>query len=941
MEIDVFVQQVIDDKSPSFSSVASENASALADCLKTEADRYFLIDPNISLRLADIILQLGHLVNNTGITALGTMSRGDALRVLHHVDEAWQTLDFAGKLYLEAGDEVGWARTRIGRLAICVEMNDVDTGLRDAERARDIFKNHNELEKLVRLESNAGVMLNFLGQYQAAIEKSEALLEFINANGGFGRRPVIYYIMGHAHQGLGNLNQALTYYAQARELMAQNNEKVGMALIDLNIINIAQAQGHHKKALQLLHESIDVLAQHFSLDAGKEMMHVIEGYLFLNRFKDAKDLAQKVIEQSHDHHEDDNLALTLLHLAKAEAALGDYEQALKNLDRAEQIFKTLKTAVWLGTVSLNRAQVALSQGNLPAARQAAQEAADHFNRNSQKISYLMALLLKAQIDVEDEDTEAALGAVRYVQTTAREYQLPHLSYEAHLLQGKLEEQSGKPKRALRHYQIASGIMERIQRSLILTSRSEFLADKQEAADALVRLNLELGEVEKAFAALECVKAQVWSSYLSQLDHLRWLHDDPRIQPLIEELNQLREEHYWYYRAAHDQIFREQNYVVMPPEVAGNEARIRERRLRDLTERLYLHSNAGELSATPIASISDIQHCLSHDTALVAYYSDGIQLWAFLLNEQELEVYPLPERIASVYATLDKWQTNINRALRTMPGSSNETMLRNYAISLVQQLYDALIRPFAARLTPLQRLTIVPYANLHYLPFQLLHDGEHHLIENLEVTILPTSSLITHAPPQQPRGALALAYGWDGRLSYTRDEAQLAVEHFGGNLYCEEQATQFRFSVSPSQVLHISAHGEYRMDQPDFSYIQLADGPVYTDDLFQHDLRYELVTLSACETGRSHAAAGDELIGLGRGFLFAGAGALIASLWRVDEVLTLKLMEELYRQLDAGVSKAAALREAQLMLLRTHPQLHPAFWGAFELIGNPEPLSHIN
>jgi CHAT domain-containing protein len=143
------------------------------------------------------------------------------------------------------------------------------------------------------------------------------------------------------------------------------------------------------------------------------------------------------------------------------------------------------------------------------------------------------------------------------------------------------------------------------------------------------------------------------------------------------------------------------------------------------------------------------------------------------------------------------------------------------------------------------------------------------------------------------------------------------------------------------MLHISAHGQYRIDQPEFSYIQLADGPLYTDDLFQYDLPYELVTLSACETARSRAAAGDELIGLGRGFLFAGAGALIASLWRVEETLTSQLMDVLYQQLDCGASKAAALREAQLALMRANPGLHPAFWGAFELIGNADPLTSFN
>jgi CHAT domain-containing protein len=140
------------------------------------------------------------------------------------------------------------------------------------------------------------------------------------------------------------------------------------------------------------------------------------------------------------------------------------------------------------------------------------------------------------------------------------------------------------------------------------------------------------------------------------------------------------------------------------------------------------------------------------------------------------------------------------------------------------------------------------------------------------------------------------------------------------------------------VLHIAAHGEYRIDHPDLSFIQLADGQLYTDDLLQHDMSYELVTLSACETGRSKVTPGDELIGLGRGFLYAGAGALITSLWRVDDNLTVRLMEYLYRSLQQGASKAAALREAQLHLLEGAPHLHPAFWGAFQLVGNPNPLS---
>jgi CHAT domain-containing protein len=123
-----------------------------------------------------------------------------------------------------------------------------------------------------------------------------------------------------------------------------------------------------------------------------------------------------------------------------------------------------------------------------------------------------------------------------------------------------------------------------------------------------------------------------------------------------------------------------------------------------------------------------------------------------------------------------------------------------------------------------------------------------------------------------------------------------------------------------------------------SYIQLADGQLWSDDLLQHDLSYELVTLSACETGRAKVVPGDELIGLGRSVLYAGAGALLTSLWRVDDATTFQFMDVLYARLRAGDSKAAAVQHAYESLRTRHNELHPAFWGAFQLVGHPDPLT---
>src|SRR5439155_10065085 len=118
------------------------------------------------------------------------------------------------------------------------------------------------------------------------------------------------------------------------------------------------------------------------------------------------------------------------------------------------------------------------------------------------------------------------------------------------------------------------------------------------------------------------------------------------------------------------------------------------------------------------------------------------------------------------------------------------------------------------------------------------------------------------------------------------------------------------SASHHGVLHLAAHGEARLDNPTFGHLRLADGQLSMVDVFNLHLQGALVTLSACETGRSVVAGGDELIGLSRGFLYAGATTLVQSLWRVEDGSTACLMAHFYGALQDGRPKGAALREAQ-------------------------------
>jgi CHAT domain-containing protein len=96
------------------------------------------------------------------------------------------------------------------------------------------------------------------------------------------------------------------------------------------------------------------------------------------------------------------------------------------------------------------------------------------------------------------------------------------------------------------------------------------------------------------------------------------------------------------------------------------------------------------------------------------------------------------------------------------------------------------------------------------------------------------------------------------------------------------------------------------------------------------LRSRLVVLSACETGLGKLQGGDEITGLTRTFLAAGADTVVASLWKVSDESTAMLMQEFYRQMGQGLAPAAALRESALAVRTRYA--HPFYWAPFVVTG---------
>ena len=923
--------------------IADNMAQQLVDSLKQAADDHWYKDPNHSLCFAERIIQLGQKRNNAKHTALGMMAKGDALKLLSRIKEAWDLLDDAGAMFRSVDDEFGWARTRIGRLYISIELNQVQTAQADADRAHAIFAAQDDKNMMMRLEVNRAVVYDATGDHHQALHHYEQALASAQAmrEAGEPYLSIIYTNMGYAYNFLGDFRQAQAHYEAAKANMLAREETSGLASVELSIAHIELAQGHYRSALHLLHDVAIQTKDSLPKESMLARREMVECYLLLNHSQDAVELAKEVLSDYQEAGADSEVARTYLLLAEGEAQLQHFDEALTALQQAESIYQSLNALPWIATIKLRRGRIALQQGQTDLAQQEAQEVQKMLETQPRPMVQGEAILLNGQAAYQSGDLASAQQAGEQALSIAQSHHIPAIRYGAHLLLGRVAEQQGHTRRALRRYRAAVATIDRLQRNLTITLRPGFLEDKGDALRALIQLFLQNEQAEPAFAALEHTKSQVLLGHLAQREQLRWSGEDKRTQQLLEELNDLRAEHHWSYRQAHEpQDAGKQGVSKVNPEQALNRLSEIEKSIRHITEQLYLlNHNSTESSQTTLPDLRDIQSHLSDKEVLIEYYNDGDNLWAFTVQQEAIHVHELPTQLLEVEKLLDKLQLNIDRALRT-PTTNEQTLytLTSYLQRLAAKLYDTLIAPLDAVLQHAERLIVVPYGSLHYLPFHILFHNECYLIEQYEIVVLPAAGLLTRDTVQQEEGALVLTHDWDEKLPQTVVEAEIIERNFGAEVYRNETAKRAVLQRSPRQILHIAAHGEHRIDQPDFSYIQLADGYLYSDDVLQQDLSYELVTLSACETGRAQVAPGDELIGLGRGFLYAGAGALITSLWRVDDIATTTLMDLMYSALKQGHSKASAIRSAQLTVLQANHSIHPAYWGAFQLVGDARPLS---
>ena len=266
----------------------------------------------------------------------------------------------------------------------------------------------------------------------------------------------------------------------------------------------------------------------------------------------------------------------------------------------------------------------------------------------------------------------------------------------------------------------------------------------------------------------------------------------------------------------------------------------------------------------------------------------------------------------------------------------------------QQLYRWLIAPIEPDLAALKidTLVFVPDGPLRTISMAALHDGQRFLVEKYALGITPGLNLTDPRPIGQDRLkvlALGLTESVQGfpPLPNVATELEALRNLFGSTTLLNDAfrvpALERELKQVPFTILHIASHGEFSSDVKN-TFLLTFDDRLTMDRLDQvvgllkfRNEPLELLTLSACDT-----AAGDDraALGLAGVAIKAGARSALATLWNVNDVVSSQLVAEFYRELkDPSVSRAGALRRAQMKVLSDPRYDHPGFWSAFLLINN--------
>jgi CHAT domain-containing protein len=929
------------------------NGTAAAE-LKAEADRLLRVDVRRSLAVAGLIQSLAALNSNPSERALGLLAEANARSIgLGEYQQAVALYDEAAAIYADQNLPIEQARAQVGKVGALSFLGRYTEANQAGQWASQILAAYGQRQPLATLTMNLAIMHARIGEDAQALHLFDQAGELYAALGETGRAGWLWVQLNRAFvlRNLGQFEASMAACRSAQEELAAMGQTVAAARAQQNLALTHFILGQYNEALKSLDQVRDVfVADGRQRDAMLVDLFVSNCLLQLRRYNDVLETCRQVRTLFTDLGAHDVAAKAILNEGVAYAGLGRYDAAIGSLQEARSIFAQLGNQAWSASAELEIAAVLRFHGDPEQSLTMARSCCTKFRNLQLPVEEAQSCLIAARAALRLGRIDATTDLAGQALAIGQRMDIASLTYQAHHVLGRVAAQKGLHTQALEAYGAAIEQLERLRGRLMVEFRADFLEDKTAVYEDMVLLCLALDQPHSGLEYVERAKSRALVEMLAFRLDVSIEARAPEDQAQVDELLRLRAQRDQMYRRwqgkeelkARDTTAVDSGWEQIEQEVLEIESRITK-----LWHKLLVrNADYARDAALWRVQIEPIQPYLDDDTALIEYFVARDVVLAFVVTRQSVVTQVLPIDLAAVQSTHRLLRLNLDAVPHsTLPRLAGLTA---NAQALLHRLYQGLVAPLDAALRSYPRWIVVPYGPLHYLPFQALYDGAEYLVERHEISYLPGASLLRFClePRQAAAGVAVFGHSFSGQLPNAVQEALEIHAILGGDLYVEREATPacFRAIAGQRQALHLAAHGSFRPDNPLFSGLALAEGWLTTLDIFNLRLNASLVTLSACQTGRSTVGGGDELLGLMRALLYAGAASLVLTLWTVEDRSTAGLMQRFYQGLAEGQRKASALRQAQLAFIQpggdspaAAAYAHPYFWAPFFLVGDAGPL----
>jgi CHAT domain-containing protein/tetratricopeptide (TPR) repeat protein len=755
--------------------------------------------------------------------------------------------------------------------------------------------------------TNLGELETRLGDPQVAVATyHEALAAYRTAGSAYsesyarGHLAIAYAALGEHDRAFATLDTAL---AQVRAAGMRQEEASNLeAMAEQH-----REAGDFRRALDLYRLAKEINEElGLTLETGQDLRGEAEIHLALRAPEQALPLAEEALRLHRQVEADPEVLQDHLVLAEVNSSLERSPGVIRHLDEADLLAQRLSVRSSRVAVALTRARLAARAGDPNA-------------------------VLEALAPIWDD-----LPRGGYAQ-----------EWEAHLLAASAYAHVPSPDMALASGWRALETVERVKGSYGATALgASFGHDKRAVYDQMVEMLIRFGHSEDAFRVSDLARARLvarsespstasTSSGTSAVTRAL-----AEIDRLVESIEMLEGSARPEARSAADLDELDRLYSLL---------RDRRNDFEGLVARRGGGNEVNETASELGIGVQDVQRSLAEGEALVAFFvpdSGSVRAFAltgstFRLVETRLDAQGLPSRL----------RVARERIARADPGAAQSTL---------RGLHEALVGPLvsAGSLDGVRRLVVIPHGALTYLPFAALRDPAtgRFLIEDYELGVFPSvhafTALGTRGSPTDGSALTVFAPVPDD-LPATRAEA-LAVSQKvpGARVVVGSEATEaaVRRALADGAPIHLATHGIMNTSNPLFSRVVLArggddsedDGRLETHELLELSSSSPLVFLSACETGvgRSWSTRfdqGADYATLTTGFLGAGVGNVIATLWPVDDDGSAVFAERFYAALGAS-SPSTALVAAQRAMIADEQFAAPYYWAGYQHLGSGRPVA---